>query len=60
MSGRDEMDDETAGTDVDNAADKLRELTLSGKYSSSYHKKLQLSRAVRSRIKCSPSRLRSP
>ena len=39
MSGRDEMDDETAGTDVDNAADKLRELTLSGKYSSSYHKK---------------------
>jgi len=58
MSGRDEMDDQAAGTDVDNAADKLRELTISGKYS--YYKKHQLSRAVRSRIKCSPSRLRSP
>ena len=48
------MDDEAAGTDVDNAADKLRELTLSGKYSSSYHKKLQLSRAKQNQVLSEP------
>ena len=58
MSDRDAMDDEAAGTDVDKAADRLRELTLSGKYSSSHYKKLQLSRVIRSRSKCSLPRSR--